>query len=86
MQYLAPRATMPGAFRWFYYFARIVRYVYFLMMPSNVPGGYSELSRYFRSGSSATIFSNNQIEEKAYLTLMSRLVRANLQSQSKRAK
>ena len=60
--------------------------VYILMMPSNVPGGYSELSRYFRSGSSGTIFSNDQIEEKAYLTLMSRLVRANLQSQSKREK
>ena len=24
-QYLAPRAIMPPPFRWFYYFARIVR-------------------------------------------------------------
>jgi hypothetical protein len=65
VQYLAPRATMPPPFRWFYYFARIMRY--------------------FRSGSSATT-SKEQIEEKVYLALVRRLVRANLQSESKTAK
>ena len=33
VQYLAPRATLPPPFRWVYYFAKIVRYIYLLIMP-----------------------------------------------------
>ena len=71
---------MPPPFRWFYYFARIVRYIiYFFRIELSF-----KLSRYFRSGSSATT-SKEQIAEKDYLALMRRLVRANLQSESKTA-
>jgi len=70
-QYLAPRAIMPPPFRWFYYFARIVRRL-------------KEI-RCFRRRLSGTI-SGGRLEEeerkKAYLTLMRKLVTLKLQSET----
>jgi len=74
-QYLAPRAIMPPPFRWFYYFARIVKRVKEMRC----------IRRCLGRRPSATISrGQNEEEEKkrAYLALMRKLVTMKLQNES----